>query len=125
MRELGYIEGENVVFEIRYGTPQQLPALAFELVRLKADLIYSNSSPAVRAAIDLHSAIPIVALDLETDPVARGFASTLGHPGGNLTGLFLDLPEFGGKQLEVLRETLPALSHVIVILGPFDGPGTA
>jgi putative ABC transport system substrate-binding protein len=115
MRELGYIEGDNIVFEIKYGTAQQLPALALELVRLNPDVIYSNSSPAVRAAIDLHSAVPIVALDLETDPVASGFASTLGHPGGNLTGLFLDLPEFGGKQLEILREALPALSHVIVL----------
>jgi putative ABC transport system substrate-binding protein len=115
MRELGYIERENILFEIRSGTPQQLAALAQELARLNVDLILCVSSPAVRAAIDLPHQIPIVALDLETDPVASGLASTLARPGGNLTGLFLDLPEFSGKQLEILRETLPGLSHVIVL----------
>jgi len=115
MRELGYVEGDNVRFEIRSGTPEQLPTLALELLRLNVDLILCVSSPAVRAAIDLPRTVPIVALDLETDPVASGFASTLARPGGNLTGLFLDLPEFSGKQLEILREALPGLSHVIVL----------
>ena len=115
MQELGYIEGENILFEIRSGTPQQLPVLAQELARLNVDLIVCVSSPAVKAAFDLPRPVPIVALDLETDPVASGFAATLARPGGNLTGLFLDLPEFSGKQLEILRETLPALSHVIVL----------
>lgn len=115
MQELGYIEGDNILFEIRSGTPQQLPALALELARLNVDLILCVSSPAVKAAADLPRPIPIVALDLETDPMASGFASTLARPGGKLTGLFLDLPEFSGKQLEILRETLPGLSHVIVL----------
>ena len=115
MRELGYIEGDNILFEIRSGTPQQLPTLALELARLNVDLILCVSSPAVKAAADLPHPIPIVALDLETDPMASGFASTLARPGGRLTGLFLDLPEFSGKQLEILRETLPGLSHVIVL----------
>ena len=115
MRELGYIEQDNVELYIRYGTPQQLQALARELVRLNVDLIVCVSSPAVKAVIDLNRTVPIVALDLETDPLASGLASTLGRPGGNLTGFFLDLPEFSGKQLEILRETLPALSHVVVL----------
>ena len=115
MRELGYIEQDNVDLYIRYGTPQQLQAMARELVRLNVDLIVCVSSPAVKAVIDLNRTVPIVALDLETDPLASGLASTLGRPGGNLTGFFLDLPEFSGKQLEILRETLPALSHVVVL----------
>jgi len=115
MRDLGYIEGDNILFEIRTGTPQQLPALALELARLNVDLILSVSSPAVKAAVNLPHPVPVVALDLETDPMASGFASSLARPGGNLTGIFLDLPEFSGKQLEILRETLPGLSHVIVL----------
>jgi len=115
MRELGYIEGDNIVFEIRNGTPQQLPALALELARSNVDLILSVSSPAVKAAANLSRRVPIVALDLETDPIASGLASNLAHPGGNLTGIFLDLPEFSGKQLEILREALPGLSHVFVL----------
>jgi len=115
VRELGYIEGDDILFEIRSGTPEQLPMLARELARLKVDLILSVSSPAVKAAVGLPRPVPIVALDLETDPVASGFVSTLARPGGNLTGLFLDLPEFSGKQLEILREALPGLSHVIVL----------
>jgi len=115
MRELGYIDGENVQLEIRSGTPEELPALARELLRLNIDVIVCVSSPAVKAAVELTQAIPIVALDLETDPIASGVASSLARPGHNLTGLFLDLPEFSGKQLEILRETLPALSHVVVL----------
>lgn len=115
LRELGYTDGDNIKLEIRSGTPDQLPALARELIGLHVDLIVCVSSPAVKAAIDLTRTIPIVALDLETDPVASGLASGLARPGGNLTGLFLDLPQFSGKQLEILRETLPALSHVVVL----------
>ena len=115
MQELGYIEGQNLLLEIREGIPQQLPELALELVRLNVDLILCVSSAPVRAAMGVTRTVPIVALDLETDPVASGFAATLAWPGGNLTGLFLDLPEFSAKQLEILKETLPTLAQVIIL----------
>lgn len=115
MRELGYIEGQNVVFETRNGTPDQLPAMASELVRLNVDLIHCASSAPVRAVMGVTRTVPVVALDLETDPVASGFAATLARPGGNLTGFFLDLPEFSAKRLEILKEALPALTRVMVL----------
>jgi putative ABC transport system substrate-binding protein len=118
MRDIGYIEGENVVYEVRSGAPKELPALASELVRSNVDLMLCVSSAPVRAAMGVTRTVPIVALDLETDPVASGFAVTLGHPGGNLTGWFLDFPEFSAKQLEILKETLPALTQVMVLWDP-------
>jgi len=118
MRKLGYIEGENVLFDLRDGTPPRLPALTLELVHADVDLILCVSSAPVRAAMGVTRTVPIVALDLETDPIASGFAATLARPGGNLTGFFLDLPEFSAKQLEILKETLPSLTRVLVLWDP-------
>ena len=88
---------------------------AAELVRLKVDVIVASSSPAVQMARQVTQRIPIVALDLETDPVASGLAASLAQPGGNLTGVFLDQPELGGKWLELLREALPEVTRVAVL----------
>ena len=88
-----------------------MPDLAAELAGLKVDVIFARSSRGVTAARKATGTIPIVALDLESDPVAMGFVASLARPGGNITGLFLDLPELMGKQLELLKEVIPDFSH--------------
>lgn len=131
MRKLGYVEGKNMLVERSYGTPKDLPSLAADLVRTKVDVITGGGSAVVRAAMNATREIPVVAVDFETDPVARGFASSLARPGGNLTGFFLDLPQFSAKRLEILKETLPAVTRVAALhdpamdTGPVDGVRSA
>jgi putative tryptophan/tyrosine transport system substrate-binding protein len=117
LRESGYIEGQDFVLELRYaaGRLELLPDLADELAGLKVDVIFARSSRAVTAARNATGAIPIVALDLESDPIARGFVTSIARPSGNITGMFLDLPELIGKQLELLKEVVPKLSGVAVL----------
>ena len=115
IRNVGYTEGKNLVVEYRAVAPEELPSAALDLVRLKVDLIYTIASSGVRAAVHATREIPIVAVDLETDPVASGYASSLARPGGNLSGFFLDLPEFSAKRLEILKEALPSISGVTVL----------
>jgi putative ABC transport system substrate-binding protein len=118
LQKLGYTEGKNVVFERGFAAPEDLPSMALELVRKKVDVIWAGASPSVRAALSATKEIPIVAVDLETDPVASGYVSSLARPGGNLTGFFLDLPEFSAKRLEVLADALPSVSGVTVLWDP-------
>ena len=106
LRELGYVEGKNIVIEWRYAESKadRLPSLAAELVRLKVDLIVTAGSPPTRAAKEATSAIPIVmALD-HPDPVGNEFVASLARPGGSITGLSSLSPEITGKQLELLKE---------------------
>ena len=114
LSELGYVDGKNFRFEYRLaaGNPAAFPAFAMELVALKVDVIYAVGPAAVKAARDATRAIPIVALDLETDPVRAGWARSLARPEGNLTGLFLDVPALAGKWLELLRIAAPAIRNV-------------
>jgi putative ABC transport system substrate-binding protein len=119
LRTFGYVEGENLVIDYRFGSPAQLSRLVSELIRLNPDVIHARSSAAVRAAMNATRKIPIVAVDLETDPVASGFAATLARPAGNLTGFFLNFPEFTAKRLEVLKETAPTISRVAVLWDSF------
>jgi putative tryptophan/tyrosine transport system substrate-binding protein len=86
-----------------------------ELVDLKCNVIVAGSRYAFEAAMRATSTTPIVGIDLESDPVASGWAKSLGRPGGNFTGLFLDLPELSGKQIELLKEAVPTLSHLGVL----------
>ena len=118
IEKYGYVVGETIVAESNYGTPEELPALARELVRTKPDVVVASSSAALRALMSATRAIPVVAIDMETDPVAAGFANSLARPGGNMTGVFLDLPEFSGKRLELLKETLPSVTHVVALWDP-------
>src|SRR5690349_21094929 len=113
LRELGYVEGKNIVIEYRYAErqPDRLPALAAELVRLKVDVIVSSGSGNTRAAKEATSAIPIV-MTQDNDPVGNGFVASLARPGGNITGLATLRLELSGKQLELLKEIIPKLSHV-------------
>jgi putative tryptophan/tyrosine transport system substrate-binding protein len=116
LRELGYVEGENIVIEYRWaeGTFGQLPDLAAELVRLKVDVIVTASPQSTRPAKEATSTIPIV-MAQDGDPVASGFVASLARPGGNITGLSTLAPELSGKQLELLKEIVPKLSRVTVI----------
>jgi ABC-type uncharacterized transport system substrate-binding protein len=117
LRELGYVEGKNIVIEWPYkeGNEDRLPAVAAELiVRLKVDLIVTVGGPVTRAAKKATSTIPIV-MAQDTDPIGNGFVASLAQPGGNITGLATLAPEISGKQLELLKETVPELSRVTVL----------
>ena len=115
LRDFGFVQGKNLIVDYGFGGAHELPGLAAGLVGMKVDVIHAGSSAGTRAALGATRTIPIVAVDLEMDPVASGFAQTLARPGGNLTGFFLNLPEFTAKRLEVLKETLPSLSHVAAL----------
>ena len=108
LRELGYVDGKNIVIEYRAaeGKLDRLPALVAELVRLKVDFIVTAGPPGTRAAKEAHVTIPIV-MGFDNDPVSNGFVASLARPGGNITGLSTLAPELSGKQLELLKEIVP------------------
>ena len=116
LRELGYIEGKNVVIEVRYadGKEDRLPVLAAELVGLNVDVIVTSGPQATRPAKEATATIPIV-MAFDSDPVGNGFVASLARPGGNITGLSALSPELSGKQLELLKEIIPKLSRVAVL----------
>jgi ABC-type uncharacterized transport system substrate-binding protein len=119
LRELGYVEGKNILFEYRSaeGKLDRLSALADELVRLKVDLIVAISTSAAQAAKNATRTIPIV-FTSGGDPVAVGLIDSLARPGGNLTGFSGLSSELAGKRLEILKETVPKLSRVAVLWDP-------
>ena len=121
LREGGYVEGQNIVIERRYagGNGALLAASAAELVRLKVDAIVAGGQPAREAARKATATIPIVTLS-GSDPVREGWAETLARPGGNVTGLTFTFPELSAKRLELLKQALPALAHVAVIIDPVE-----
>jgi len=123
LRDLGYIEGKNIVIEWRFadGNRDRLRALAAELVRLKVDVIVASGGGDTRAAKEVTSTIPIVMAQTD-DPVASGFIASLARPGGNITGLSTLSPELSGKRLELLKEVVPKLSRVAVF-GTSSSPG--
>jgi putative tryptophan/tyrosine transport system substrate-binding protein len=116
LRELGWVEGENVVFERRYAENQleRLPEMAADLVRLKVDVIVAGGTLAPLAAKRATSTIPIVMINAG-DPLGSGLVATLARPGGNVTGMSLMAPDLGGKRLELLKELLPRLARVAVL----------
>jgi putative ABC transport system substrate-binding protein len=116
LRELGYVEGKNIVIERRFaeGKPDRLSELAAELVRLKVDIIVSAGPTVTRLLKEATSTIPIVMTN-EGDPVGSGFVASLARPGGNITGLSALSPELSGKRLELLKEIIPKLSRVAVL----------
>jgi putative tryptophan/tyrosine transport system substrate-binding protein len=111
---------DQVAFVVRGtgGDADKLAAMVSDLVRRKVDLIHAVSPLAERAAQAATTTIPIIAGDLESDPVADGFVASIAHPGGNLTGVFLDFPDFGKKWLEFLKELLPQVTKVAVFWDP-------
>jgi putative ABC transport system substrate-binding protein len=125
LADQGWIEGKNVIFEFRTagGDPKRLSDAAAEIVRLNVDVIWASGAPYARAAYAATHTIPIVAQDFTSDPIAEGYAESYRRPGGNLTGVFLDAPEFAGKWFELLSAMVPGLSRVVVLWDP--APGTA
>ena len=123
LRELGYVEGKNIVIESRWaqGKTERVPELAAELVRLKVDVIVTGGPSVNRFAKEATVTVPIV-LAFDNDPVGNGFAASLARPGGNITGLSTQYSEISGKQLELLKEIVPRLSRVAV-LGNSTQPG--
>jgi putative ABC transport system substrate-binding protein len=113
LRDLGWIEGQNIAIEYRSaaGQVERLPALAAELVRLQVDCLVTRSTAVVQAAKDATSSIPIVMV-LAADPIETGLVASLARPGGNITGMSSSSPELAGKRLEQLRDVLPTLSRV-------------
>jgi ABC-type uncharacterized transport system substrate-binding protein len=125
MRDLGYVEGKNLVIEWQYaeGKFDRLPDFAVELVRLKVEVIVTTGPTSTSAAKEATVTIPIV-MGLDIDPVGSGFVTSLARPGGNITGLSNLAPEISGKRLELLKEIIPKLSRAAV-LGTSTQPGTA
>jgi putative ABC transport system substrate-binding protein len=125
LRELGYVEGKNIVIEPRYaeGKLDRLPELAADLVRLNVDVIVTSGPTATRPAKEATSTIPII-MTFDDDPVGSGFVVSLARPGGNITGLSTLAPEISGKQLELLKEIVPKVGRVTVI-GTAARQGTA
>jgi putative ABC transport system substrate-binding protein len=113
MAELGYVEGKNFATEYR-ANPESLPQAATDLVRRNVNAIFAVGPAAVAAASKATTSVPVVAIDLESDPVSKGYVQSIARPGGNITGMFLDIPELSGKQLELLKEIVPRLSRIAI-----------
>lgn len=115
--------GEDAELVVRIANERldQLPAMAADLVGQNVQAICAVAPPAVRAAREATSSIPIIAMDLESDPVGNGWAASLGHPGGNITGIFLDLPDFTAKTLQLLREAAPNAVKIGGLWHPASG----
>ena len=116
LRELGYVEGRNIVIEYRWaeGEYARFPALIAELLGLKVDVIVTAGTPAALAVTRATTSIPLVMVAVG-DPVGTGIVPSLSHPGGNITGLTSISAEMEGKRLELLREVVPGVSHIAVL----------
>jgi putative ABC transport system substrate-binding protein len=123
LRDMLFGDGREVIAEERRanGQADAIPGLAAELVSAHVDVIVAVGPAAVEAATRATTTIPIVAFDLSTDPVERGWAASLAHPGGNVTGLFLNLPTIIGKQMELLKEVGPRFQRVAVLWDTSSG----
>jgi len=119
LRELGYVEGQNLELERRYasGSVERLGPLAAELVKLNVDVIVAGSTQAIDAAKRATKTIPIV-FPVTFDPVASGFVASLARPGGNLTGLTTVNPDVAAKRLELIKEVVPQISRIAVLRSP-------
>ena len=123
LREHGYADGQNLHLETRYaeGKAERLPVFAKELVQARVDVIVAIPNPSIEAARQATRTIPIV-MPIGSDPVGAGFVTSLARPGGNITGLSAYSPELNGKRLELLKESVPRLSRVaLLVSGNFAG----
>jgi putative ABC transport system substrate-binding protein len=120
LREIGYVDGQNIFLEERSagGELSRLPHLAAELVRMRVDVIVAVANEAIRAAKDATATIPIVMRFSSDDPVMSGFVSSYRRPGGNVTGLTILSPALGAKRLELLKEVIPGLDRIAVLVNP-------
>jgi putative tryptophan/tyrosine transport system substrate-binding protein len=116
MAEAGYVEGKNVTVEIHFTNfrPESMLEAVADAVRRNVSVIFAAEPAAVIAVRNATTSIPVVALDLEIDPIAKGYVKSLARPGGNITGMFLDLPELSGKQVGLLKEVVPGLSRIAI-----------
>jgi putative ABC transport system substrate-binding protein len=123
MRELGYVEGRNVVYERRdaAGLPERLPGIAAELVKSGVDVILAGGPGPTAAARQATNRVPIVTVG-GSDPVAEGWARTLARPGGNVTGLTVTYPGIAAKRLELAKEAMPQLARVALLMNPAEWP---
>jgi putative ABC transport system substrate-binding protein len=117
LAEAGYVDGQNILIEERlHGSAvEHADEFAREFVELKCKVIMAGTPYAIRAATKATSTIPIVGVDLESDPVASGLVKSVARPGGNFTGFFLDIPDLGGKQIELLMEAIRQVSRIAVV----------
>lgn len=117
LRNAGYIEGETIKLEARWahGRPEMLPKLTQELVELRVDVLCATARPSIEAARAATTAIPIIANDLESDPIASGYIASLTRPGGNLTGQFLDAPSLCSKWLQQVRGVVANVTKIAVL----------
>jgi putative ABC transport system substrate-binding protein len=117
LRDAGYVDGQNVRIDARFpGTAvERLDGVVRELIALKCSVIFASNPYAIQAVTKATKTIPIVGVDLESDPVASGLINSVARPGGNFTGFFLDIPELGGKQIELLMEAVPTVSRLAVL----------
>ncbi len=118
LRDLGYVEGRNIVVLARWAeTPQRLSELAAEVVRNNVDVIVTQGTPAARAAKRATHTIPIV-MATSGDPVAVGLVASLARPGGNVTGNTILAPDLNGKRLELIKDLVPGISRIAVLANP-------
>ena len=119
LRDLGYVEGRNILIEYRWagGNYERFPALIRELIALKVDVIVTAGTPATLAVKKITTSVPLVMIAVG-DPVGTGIVPSLREPGGNITGLTSISPELDGKRLELLREAVPGVSHIAVLWNP-------
>lgn len=123
LRSKGFVDGKNVSIVVRAAEfdPSRMTQYAAELIDSKVDVLFAIGSNVIRECRQRTSTLPVVALDLESDPVASGFVKSLANPGGNLTGLFFDFAEFSGKWLEIMGEIIPGLKSAGVVWDPATG----
>jgi len=121
LRELGHRLGENILIEYRFGEGRvdRIPAFVDEVLRLSVDVLFAANPYVIRVARRATNTVPIVGIDLETDPIEAGWITSWASPGGNLTGFFLDIPELSGKQLQFVADTVPRLQRVAAL---WDAP---
>ena len=117
LRQLGYVLGQNIVIEYRFaeGRLERVAGLVNELLLGGIDVLFAANPHTIRAAIRANTSVPIVGIDLETDPVRAGWVKTLARPGSNLTGFFLDIPELSAKQVQFLIEAVPRLQRLAIM----------
>ena len=119
----GWIDGKNIKFEVRNarGDLTRFAELATDLVKTKPDVIWADNAPALRAVFSASQTIPIVAIDFTSDPVTEGYVKNYYRPGKNVTGIFLDAPQFSAKWIELLRAIIPQLTNIAVLWDPSPG----
>ncbi len=120
---LGYVEGESFLLRSAQDDPRQLPARVNELIGQGVGVLIVVGAAALKAASEATKTVPIIAIDLETDPVSAGYAASFARPGGNVGGLFLDQPSLAGKWIELLREAAPGIERVALLWDRATGVG--